>query len=73
MTWCAQSARLFADKFFGVKIPTVENAYKAERQLYSGDQKLTPTQALEYQKSKPGTIFHVFFDRPKDAGSKNPL
>lgn len=66
MTWCTQSARLFAEQFFGVKIPNSPNAYKAERELYNNGQKLSPEGALALQKEKPGTIFHVFFDRPRD-------
>lgn len=73
MTYCAKSARTFAEEMFGVQLPRAESAYMVEKTKYSSSAKMNMKQAITYQGEHKWVIFHAFTDRPKDAGSTKPL
>ncbi len=73
MTYCAKSARTFAEEMFGVQLPRAESAYLVEKTKYSPSAKMNMKQAISYQEWHKWVIFHAFTDRPKDAGKEKPL
>lgn len=73
MTYCAKSARTFAEEMFGVQLPRAESAYAVEKTKYSPSAKMDMKQAIAYQEKHKGVIFHAFTDRPKDVGNPKPL
>ncbi len=49
MTYCAKSARTFAEEIFGVQLPRAESAYMVEKTKYSPLAKMNMKQAISYQ------------------------